>query len=113
MHTLIEMPESSKKLLMEIGDRVLVRLREEYKVDLLEPTIPYAVDVLFREELANTLGRNPNTTIEIGSIESYTTDCEDTDNGEKAANIVPSHTFGEAFKLRVKNDNDTEEDEDD
>lgn len=106
-----EYAAGSEKALEEICERVLIRLKEEHHADLMDPKIVYTTDIVFREELAAYLGRNPGHQVELASLEKYSAVNDESDDGEKAGNIVPTHEFGERFKLNVKNDDDTEDDD--
>jgi hypothetical protein len=107
-----EYSSSCEKALEEISSRAKVRLFEEHKVDLKFDQVVYTTAEVFLQEIAAYLRRHPNEEIEISSLLKFRTVKNESESGEKAGNIVPSVELGERFKLGVKNDEATEEDED-
>lgn len=108
----MEYPSNSEKAHIDIAERVMVRAEEEHHVRMKDPRIVFLIDNLYREELATYLGKHPDQVIEFSSLEKYSVTKYDSEHGEKDGNITPAHEFGERFKLLVKNDDATEENED-
>jgi hypothetical protein len=75
--------------------------------------VAYIVAEAFLTEIAEYLRSHPSEQVEISSLIKFMS-CESTsENGEKAGNIVPMVELGEKFKLGIKNDSLTEEEEND
>jgi hypothetical protein len=103
---------SSEKAMDEISNRTRIRLLEENKLDLKFDEVVNTVLVTSIKEIAAYLKRNPDTEIDISSLLKFGTHSSDSETGEKAGNIVPYVEIGEVFKLGVKNDDATEEEDD-
>jgi len=99
---LSEMQNSDE--LEEIANRTLIRLQEENNCDVLRAEVVIKICAYFQKELAVFMGQNPNVTVELASLEKYAVSGDDT--------LTPVHEFAERFKLSIKDDDETEDDED-
>ena len=108
----IKYTESCDKALEEIANHARVRIFEENKVDLKRDGIVYKCCVLFIQEIAAYLLRHPNEEIEIASLIKFRVVKTESESGDETGNISAIAELGERFKLGVKNDEATEEDED-
>ena len=104
-------PSNCEKELQKICNSAKIRLKEENSLDIRSEEVAYTVTSVVLEEIATFLRANPDTVIEISSLLRFSTQKGESDSGEKGGNIVPVVEVGEKFKLGVKNDDDTEEDD--
>ena len=102
---------SCEKALAEISNRALQRANAEHGVFLKFDSVVYTAASCFLEECAAYLREHPDEEITISSLIKFRTVKSESETGEKAGNIVPVAELGERFKLGVKNDNATEEEE--
>jgi hypothetical protein len=106
-----EYNSSCERALEEISNRTLLRLKEENKINLRKEIVAYTTTEVFLDEVAGYLRRHPDEEISISSLIKFRTAESTSETGEKAGNIVPVVELGEKFKLGVKNDALTEEEE--
>ena len=106
-----EYPSHCEKELEVIAEAALVRLKEDHFVDLRKGEVVYTAAEVLLEEIAQYLKGHPDATIEIASLLKFSIVKNESDTGEKSGNIVPLVEIGEKFKLGVKNDDATEEDD--
>ena len=97
----------------DICSNAMSRIYHENNLDIRDKTVAWTIWYKVTEEIARRLGQHPNESIVAGSLMTFSCSMKKyADNvGEKSGNIVPKVDFGESFKLAVKNDNLTEEDE--
>ena len=108
----LEYTPSCEKALENISNRAVVRIKEENGINLRNEVVAYTAAHVMLEEIAAYLRAHPEEEIAIGSLIKFRTAESTSDTGEKAGNIVPVVELGEKFKLGVKNDALTEEEED-
>ena len=107
------MPSVDAKSHNNIADAVFIRLNENNKLNLSDPKVVYTVVYTALEEIARWLAKNPEKSLEFGSLIKFYSEKSESEDGEKAGNIVPGAECGERFKLIMKNDDATEDAEED
>ena len=105
----IPYPEGYEKILSEISNRALQQINAEYSVWMKEAEVVYSNAVCFFRQCAAYLYISPDEEITLSSLIKFRMVQTENENGEKV--LVPVAELGERFKLGVKNDNATEEDE--
>lgn len=109
------MPESyiagSEKEMEEIMKDAQVLLQERYNIKINEPKAIYCMVIAALDAAAKHLGKNVGDSINFGNrVTMYSTNTE-SETGEKGGNIVIGFEVGEYVKLRGKDDDLTEDDE--
>ena len=108
-----EVVSESKEATQEITEKAAVIAKEECGIDLEgRSSIVYDLTEIFFRCATEYLRNHNQSIINIGNYIRLSTVEDKTDGGEKDGNIVPVVEIGEKMKLGVKNDADTEEDED-
>ena len=110
-YTPVAYTSSCEKALTEISNRALQQANAEHGVWLKFDSVVYTAASCFLEQCAAYLREHPDEEITIASLIKFRTTTAMSETGEKAGNIVPVAELGERFKLGVKNDNATEEEE--
>ena len=103
----------SEKEMIKISTAACERVLAECNANLREHRVVYTVAHVFLEEVARFLREHPDAKLQMGSLMTFSTNVSTGDDSEKAGNIVPVIELGEQFKLGVKNDAETESDDED
>ena len=109
------MPESyiagSEKEMDEVMKAAQSILESRYGVKINEPKAIYCMVVAALDAAAKHLGKNIGDSINFGNrVTMYSTNAE-SETGEKGGNIVIGFEVGEYIKLRGKDDDLTEDDD--
>ena len=106
-----EFTEASAKELDKICDQTVTACLSENSLDLHDKTVVYTTVVRFLERCAVYISEHPDAKIDISSLIKISAENRADKKGEKAGNIVPMIEVGEKFKLAIKDDASTEEQE--
>jgi hypothetical protein len=97
--------EESEKDLKAVYEEVYdALLQAPYSVDVVDPSVPYTMNVDFIDEIALMTGQNHDIAIHVGPYLIFSTT-------EVDGKFLPHIEIGEKFKLQVKNDDATENEE--
>lgn len=108
--------DKNRKVLTEICNNAAQVLREENGIDMDESECIYTIVVEFLKSAATVLANeaknnNGKAEIEIHKFMKMGVSMRESDDAEKGGNMVPTLTPGESFKMAIKNDGFTEDED--
>ena len=105
--------KGTEKDMQELMNDVYHVMKAQYNVDYAGSLeLPYAMTVVTLVQAMKFLKKKPaGTRINFGNVLTLYCDNMESEDAEKAGNLVPGCEFGEVAKLELKNDEVTEDDE--
>ena len=103
--------KGNEKEIEAIAKQCLVHLQRSNELDIVKECVAYAVAISFIKEISEYLRLYPNDIVEIGSLIKFRVVIKTDEEGK--TEYIPIAELGELFKLGVKNDDETEEDDND
>lgn len=107
--------EESKAVLNIACKNALDRLASsDFGIQIHEPLVAYTITTVFLEEVARELGNAARSSggeakVDLHGFMTIAVSNRETDEAEKEGNLVPVLTAGPACKLKIKNDQATED----
>lgn len=84
-----------------IAENAMEAMKEK-SINLLQPEVVYTVAVKFLKQMFTSFKTYPDSKIPISTLMTFGTENTESENGEKAGNIVPTCTINDFAKKLVK-----------